>query len=193
MNLKQRITAHYRQNTLQRTQSLVNKRRHSHTDKKESPLRQWLLAADQVDRTNQRILFLTPTTLILLFALWLGLPSLLPLISTPTETTTKHESGTQNRGLPTNKTSTATASSLPSRHFSVQLQLEPNHPETSQILEKIRQRPLPIQIHTLNDKSGTVLLTDETPTTQRDAERLKKIYSQLFGVTGKIVIEPIKP
>lgn len=175
-SLKQQIRTRYRAHILGRIQRQFQKLQQG--DSSDSQLRQWLLASDAVARSNRRIGYGALTLLLLFSTSWVLYPLLQPHLSTaPQRASTPLPPPEQN--INNNRLESV---------FSVQLKIESGTTETDQILEKIRQRPLPIEIKPDGIAgSNRVLLTDSTPTTRQDAERLLSIYSQLFGVDGEII------
>ena len=187
MKLKEKITLRFQRYMLERIQRTVETRRKSTTQSgesnRESQLREWLLAADEVHHNYLGIIKLTLLFSLLAPLLWWLAPILQSAISETTKPPPSHIStAAPKTALPLSQTKIVEATAIPVKRFAVLLKLQQNHPETTQILEKIRQRPLPVKLKTLDDLSGNLLLIDETPATQRDAERLIGIYNQLFGV-----------
>ncbi len=70
MSVREQITERYRQNTLKRIQRRVDKMQRSKQSTSKSRLKQWLLAADQVEQSNRRILSTLLVLLLLLPAAW---------------------------------------------------------------------------------------------------------------------------
>lgn len=176
LSARQQFKQRYQQRTLKQIQKRFDKLQQTKGGQPKSRLKQWLQAAKQVEQSNKRKRYSLLLLIILLPAAWY----LLPL------------SGVNYPTAPTGEASTAisapAAPPAPTVHFQVQLQLQQDQPETAQIIEKIRQRPLPIKITPAPQQGeNTLLLTDDTPTTRKDAERLREIYTQLFGVEGKII------
>ncbi len=186
MSLKQQITRRYHDFTLKRIQRQVTRYRKKHPNTKESSLRIWMLSAEHVDKRRRQLLITAPLLLLLPVVLWVTLPLMgLSLSSTAEVSSPKSvqvESTTSTPAAPSKEPATV---KVVQTIYSVQLQLNPQQPETEQILEKIRQRPLPIKIQP--QQNGHVLLIDETPGSREDAKKLQQLYHQLFGVEGQII------
>lgn len=180
MSVREQITERYRQNTLKRIQRRVDKMQRSKQSTSKSRLKQWLLAADQVEQSNRRILSTLLVLLLLLPAAWFLHPLLLEA----------YFPQPQQKGTP--QPQIAKPTPQPRTTFEVHLELQQNQPETMQILEKIKQRPLPIEIKPVPGTSEQLLLVDTTPSTHQEAEQLKNIYTQLFGVEAKIIESTIE-
>ncbi len=176
MSLKQQFKERYQQRTLKRIQKRFEKLQQTKGKRPRSRLKQWLQAAAQVERSNQRRKYSLLLLIILLPTVWYLYP-----LSEVTHSTAPV-------APPSSVSSHPVATDTPRTHFQVQLQLQQDLPETTQIIEKIRQRPLPIKITPAPEQGENILLlTDDTPATRQDAERLREIYTQLFGVEGKII------
>ncbi|MBT3308707.1 MAG: hypothetical protein HOL04_08955 [Gammaproteobacteria bacterium] len=183
MSLIQTIITGYQNHTLKRIQRRFKKLQQTKATESKSQLRQWLLAADDVTRTNRRLSYLSLGLLLLLSASWLLYPILLKQAPETLSTNTSTAPTTTE-----NNSRKETINKQLKKVFLVQLEIEKGEPETDQILEKIRQRPLPIEIRPSPQAgSNRLLLIDNTPTTRKDAERLRSIYTQLFGVEGEII------
>ncbi len=177
MGFTEPLKARYRHFTLQRIQRRFDKLR-ARKGRPRSQLKSWLQAADQVERNIRRTLLLLISLLVLLPSLWIVrplLPESMPSSATPSEPAPPPT----NTPLPTPTTKTVP-------RYQVQYPLLQSKAETMQILDKIRQRALPITIEPVPEKENQLLFTDHSPATREDAERLLQLYNQLFGVEGKI-------
>lgn len=184
MSLKQRIAARYQTYTLQRIQRQFKKNQQSKKLAKATTLRHWMLAADQIARSEQRLRIGLLTLLVSTPLLWFSYPLLQGLLADPPPviSTTKIPPAPK-----------STPKTEPTIHFTIQLQLDNRKEETKQILDKIKRRSLPIEIQPgSSEQPHLVTLVDTSPKHREGAEQLLKLYSQLFGVEGKIIERTIE-